>query len=79
MMTSCQSGPRPFVVSIWTVIFTFLIIMQRAIMDENFKNYLEQKGLHEVQMFQTAVPAVFGVMSKCVANVSIIWRFYCNT
>ena len=33
-------------------------------MDEDFKDYLEGKGLKLVQIFATAVPAGFGFLSK---------------
>ena len=33
-------------------------------MDEDFKNYLEGKGLKLVQIFDAAVPAGFSFLSK---------------
>ena len=33
-------------------------------MDEDFKKYLEDKGLKLVKIFDIVVPAVFGILSK---------------
>ena len=33
-------------------------------MDEAFKEYLEKKGLKEVQVFKIAVPVILGVAGK---------------
>lgn len=41
-------------------------------MDPAFKQYLESKGLKEVQIFNRAVPIVFGVMSKLSCDCSSV-------
>lgn len=44
-----------------TLYYPVVYIDEYATMDEEFKQYLQNKGLREVQMFNTAVPAVFGI------------------
>ena len=38
-------------------------------MDEDFKDYLEKKGLHQVETFDIVVPAIFGVLCEFYSSL----------
>ena len=35
-------------------------------MDQDFKDYLEKKGLHQVETFNVVVPVIFGVLRESI-------------
>ena len=46
-------------------------------MDEDFKEYLEEKGLRQVQIFNTAVSAVLGILCMLIVVVNYNFVYWC--